>query len=232
MAVGVIALVPTPVALLVTLIGHGKKGPVKLIRYSFAWQLNPKWYALAILVPVTIHLLAAAGALLTGARLAPQVGALMAYLPLTLVLAVGEEIGWQGFALPRMRAIFSPLLTAVIFGTLHALFHLPMYLLPLPPELRQASPFSLFLLMAMAFALYRVWFHEHTGGNVLQIIVYHAAINTSVLIVAGVDSAVLGWLLPLAWVLGALPLLAVPRFQVGRIRRNTQISKRSGECNV
>ena len=65
--------------------------------------------------------------------------------------------------------------------------------------------------MATGFAIYRIWFFEHTRGNILLGIVYHAAINVSVIILSGVDRQLLSWLLPLVWMVAALPLLAAPR---------------------
>lgn len=205
--VGVIALVPTPVALLTAALVEGREGVGQLWRHSWQWHARARWYALALLIPTAIHLLAAWVAFLFGAQLNLRPAALLALLPLTMVLAVGEEIGWQGYALPRLRAAFPSLSTAVIFGAVHATFHLPMYLLPLPPELRQASPFGLFLLMAIGFALFRVWLSDHTAGNVPVIVIYHAAINTSVLLLDGVDGQLLGWLLPVVWILAAQILL-------------------------
>jgi uncharacterized protein len=209
-AVGVIALVPTPIALLTAALVEGRQGMRQLLRRSLKWRVGLEWYALAILIPTAIHLLAAMAASFFGARLDPSPVALLAMLPLTLVLAAGEEIGWQGYALPHLRRRFTLWRAALVFGLLHAAFHLPMYLLPLPAEFRQAAPFPLFLLMAIAFALYRVWLFDRTNGNVPLAIVYHAAINTSVVLVIGVDREMVGWLLPAAWVAGALPLFALP----------------------
>ena len=207
MAVGIIAFVPAPAAILVVAFTEGRKGLKGFVRRCFAWRVKAKWYVLAILIPLTIHLIAAVVALLFGAKPALHPETLIAYLPLTLVLAASEEIGWQGYAIPNLRAVYSPLLTAVIFGVLHAIFHLPMYLMPLPAELRQTSPFPLFLIMATAFALFRVWYNDHTDGNLLLIIIYHAAINTSVLFLAGVETDLVGWLIPVVWALAAVPIL-------------------------
>jgi uncharacterized protein len=219
-AIGVIAFLPTPIAFLVAVMVEGKGEAGRLLRLSLAWRLKAKWYLLAILIPTAISLLAMVVAILRGATPTPRLTSFLVYIPFTFILAAGEEIGWHGYAVPRLRTTFSPWLTAVIFGTLHAIFHLPMYLLPLPEELRQASPFWLFLLMVIAFAFYRVWFFERTGGNVPLAIVYHTAINTSALLLAGVDRPLLGWLLPAVWLAAMLPLLVIgglsPRRTSGR----------------
>ena len=83
-----------------------------------------------------------------------------------------------------------------------------MYLLPLPAELRQASPFPLFMVMVIAFSFYRVWFFDKTRGNVPLMIVHHAAINLFALLLNGADRDVIAWVIPVAWLLAGSLLLA------------------------
>jgi membrane protease YdiL (CAAX protease family) len=39
---------------------------------------------------------------------------------------LSEEPGWRGFALPRLQAKFSPLVTSLILGVLWAFWHAPV----------------------------------------------------------------------------------------------------------
>lgn len=206
-AVGIIALIPTPVAFLVAALSEGRQGLRHLWRLSLGWRVAPRWYLIVILIPTLINLTAATLALVLGSPPSPSVGLFLAYIPATLILAVGEEIGWHGYALPRMRQRLAPLPTALLFGALHAAFHLPMYLLPLPDELRQASAFPLFSLMLVAFTVFRVWFFDRTDGNVPLAIVYHTAINSSALLLNGVERNFIAWALPVIWSGAALLLL-------------------------
>ena len=38
-----------------------------------------------------------------------------------------EEIGWRGFALPRLQYRRTALIASLVLGTLHALWHLPLW---------------------------------------------------------------------------------------------------------
>jgi uncharacterized protein len=209
MAVGAIALVPAPVALVVAGLIHGKGSARALLRLALLWRAPVRWYAVAIALPAAIHLMVAGLSPLFGATPAFRPDLLLAYLPVTFVLAAGEQIGWRGYAIPRLLERLSPLGAALVFGALHAAFHLPMYLLPLPDELRQAAPFALFVPMAMSFALFSVWIFCNTRGNVPLGIVYHAAINTTVIFLYGVEREVMGWMLPAAWIAAAVLFLAL-----------------------
>ena len=214
-----IALLPTPLAFLAAALTAGRQEMRELLTRSLRWRLPMRWYWLALLIPTAVHLLAAGLALLLGGTPAPRFSLLLAYGPLTLILAAGEEVGWHGYAFPHLRRRLTNWQAALTFGTLHAAFHLPMFVLPLPVELRQASPFPLFLLMAVAFAFYRVWLFDRTDGNVPLAIVYHTAINTSVILVSGVGRELVGWLLPVTWAIAVLPLFAAPALAGQRAKR-------------
>lgn len=132
----------------------------------------------------------------------------------TLFLAAGEEIGWRGFAIPRMLERFPPLGTAILFGILHAAFHLPIFLLPIPPELRQASPYWLFNILLLGYSIPGVWLYNRTRGSVPVAIIYHWAMNMSVLLVNGAPREMIAWLLPVAWIITAVITLTVVGFQL------------------
>jgi membrane protease YdiL (CAAX protease family) len=55
--------------------------------------------------------------------------------------AVGEELGWRGFLLPRLRKYYGPVTAAWVMGSLWSLWHVPAWLtpwLPHPTFLRQS----------------------------------------------------------------------------------------------
>jgi uncharacterized protein len=80
-----------------------------------------RWYAFAIVLPV-IHVAAVGLASLAGGTI-PFHPAMLAILPLFLVTNFGEEIGWRGYALPKLQERMSPLAASLVLGLVWAAFH-------------------------------------------------------------------------------------------------------------
>jgi membrane protease YdiL (CAAX protease family) len=103
-------------------------------------------------------------------------------------LAVGlfEELGWTGFALPRLRRRFGVLITGLVMGLLWGAWHLPLFAGTTDP---QGTVPPVLLVAALLFAWlppYRVlmvWVHDRTE-SLLVAILMHAAISATTLILA------------------------------------------------
>jgi len=85
----------------------GRSAVVALLRSLTIWQVSVGWYVLVIAGP---YALAAVAAVVAGVPGFPQqysVGASLGSGPLALAFALpfgplGEELGWRGYALPRL----------------------------------------------------------------------------------------------------------------------------------
>jgi membrane protease YdiL (CAAX protease family) len=89
----------------------------RLTRVRVGWR----WYAFAIILPVT-HLAGVALATVAGGTI-PFNPALLAILPLFLLTNYGEEIGWRGYALPKLQERMTPLAASLVLGIIWAAFH-------------------------------------------------------------------------------------------------------------
>src|SRR5919199_4382130 len=125
---------PTIPAFVVTRMVEGKEGTRKLRRRILGWRLGPHWYLIALFGVPAAYFLAASvvfGAAPLDALIEKWPLLFTSYLPnvlvLVLLVSVWEEIGWTGFALPRLQERYGPLLASVILGVLWALWHLPAY---------------------------------------------------------------------------------------------------------
>jgi membrane protease YdiL (CAAX protease family) len=166
---------PALAALVTVVFVDGIAGPISVLARYLRWKFHIKWYALAILLIPTIFILAAAAARV-GAISSMWLGSswyfVAAAFGYLMFINSGEEIGWRGFALPRLQRVMrSPLVAAIILGVLWGLWHLPLYLDP-----RQSSfPFPLFLLFVVGMSvIYSVLFNN-TRGSLLMAVLLHAS---------------------------------------------------------
>ena len=128
---------PTLAALIVTAAADGKAGVKALLRRVVLWRVRARWYLFALLGVPAIMLLGFAVYSGTAPDFAALGGPLylVSYvLTFVVVIFLGgplfEEIGWRGFALPRMQRRDGPLVAAVTLGVLWAFWHLPEFLVP------------------------------------------------------------------------------------------------------
>ena len=78
-----------------------------------------------------------------------------------------EELGWRGFALPRLQERHSPLVASAILGVLVVVWHMPLVLLGMLPAYA--------LLATFAFTIVFGWLFNNTKGSVLMTLIAHAA---------------------------------------------------------
>ncbi|HSM70252.1 MAG TPA: type II CAAX endopeptidase family protein [Anaerolineales bacterium] len=86
----------------------------------------------------------------------------------------GEEPGWQGYAMPRLLKIFSPIIACVIFGILWALWHIPLSFTPL---WEGNEPLYLMILYTPPLAVVLTWLSQKARGSVMPAVFLHHAGN-------------------------------------------------------
>jgi membrane protease YdiL (CAAX protease family) len=125
--------------------------------------------------------------------------------------AVGEEIGWRGYALPRLQARRTALTASLVIGSLHGLWHLPLWLSG--QHEHPLSVYPAFLIQAVALAVIYTWLYNSTKGSLLLVVLFHMATNaplTLVLLPLGIENWVLPfWLMAGFTVVAALVVVAV-----------------------
>jgi hypothetical protein len=114
---------PTIAAGIVVYRDEGFDGIKNLFTQLKYWRVSLKWYLLALLVfPIAIL----AGLLfmrLFSPTYTPVLSLGILALA-TLISPLWEEIGWTGYATPRMLKRISPLKTGIYLGVIHMFFHL------------------------------------------------------------------------------------------------------------
>jgi membrane protease YdiL (CAAX protease family) len=97
----------------------------------------------------------------------PDAGALVA----GVVISVAEEVGWRGYALPRLEERFAPFAASVLLGIAWSLWHVPMFV-------GQGIPLGvmpLMLILLVGGSLLMTFIAHGTGGSLLLAVVAHLA---------------------------------------------------------
>ena len=123
---------PFLAAFIMTGATEGRAGIRRLLRRFVLWRVGLGWYLFALIgIPLILVLsvIVMPGALASFQGLAPldplPLLALFVYI-FFLGGPVGEELGWRGFALPRLQSLHGPLVGSLILGVLWGLWHLPL----------------------------------------------------------------------------------------------------------
>jgi membrane protease YdiL (CAAX protease family) len=134
------------------------------------WRVHVGWYAAALLPAALLCLLL--GLLNLAGRDGP-----IAYFPpaaalvAAVVISIAEEVGWRGYALPRMQRRFGAFGASALLGVLWYVWHIPMFI-------GLAVPLDLVLVMLLYFigaSLVFTWIYNGSGGSLLLAVVTHLA---------------------------------------------------------
>ena len=170
------------------------------------WGVRACWYVLAVGFMLTIKLTAALGLrLATGAW--PRFGGESWFIVAVAIVIstpfqAGEEVGWRGYALPRLAQRFGLGRASLVLGVIWAMWHLPLFLVPHTDTTGQSFP--VFLLQVTALSVVLAWLFAKTQASLLLTMLLHSAVNQTIGIVPStVSGATQPFALstsPVAWV--------------------------------
>lgn len=213
---------PSLAAIATTWLIGGAPAMRKLLTPLTHWRHDAGWYVFALLL---VPVIAAVSAILQALFISPLhwVDA-MAILPVALVwpplAALGEEIGWRGFMLPRLQARFGMLSAALLVGVVWGLWHLPAHWIGMKAygDLFLAAflingPFVL-----SGHAVIMSWLWNRTRGSLLLMVLYHMSVTFSAMVMP--VSATNGALGLLSAGIGAVLVWAVALYLVIRRRQD------------
>src|SRR5215218_6418377 len=178
---------PTLSAFVMTGATEGREGVRGLLRRIVLWRVGLWWYLFVLLgIPAIIVL---STVVLPGALASFEASAVPSTLFLYVVAGpvflfaggpVFEEIGWRGFALPRLPQLYGPLVGSIVLGALWGLWHLPLFLIPSwdTPH-GNLLDVALFVILAVSIAVVITWVFNNTRGSVLLAILAHGSINSA-----------------------------------------------------
>lgn len=218
------AISPGLVAVFLTAITKGGEGVKLLINKISFKDTKLMWYIFAVTFIAIIKGLAALVFFLLYNSW-PQFGTTSWYVMLFAIAVsmwsqAGEEIGWRGYALPLMSKQFGLARSSILLGIIWAIWHLPLFYIAAADTFNQSFP--LYLLQVTGLSVIMAWLFWKVNGNLLPLMVFHAAINNTKDIVPSaskasaspftLNAAPIGWIsLALIWVVAFYVIYAMTR---------------------
>jgi CAAX protease family protein len=190
---------PSVAGILLTSLVDGRAGFRELLSRLLRWRVGGRWYAVALLtapllITATLFVLA-----LTSLEFLPvivttddKVSLLLTGIVMGLVVGFFEELGWTGFAVPRLRQRYGVFTTGLIVGLLWGAWHLPLFSGSVSSSGALPPALYLFVLLFSFLPAYRVlmvWVYDRTG-SLLVATLMHAPLAASQLIL--IPSAISG----------------------------------------
>jgi len=152
---------------------------------------------------------------------------MLAAIPISTLGQAGEEIGWRGYALPRLAEHLGLGPGSIVLGVVWAAWHLPLFYLTGADTLGQSFP--VYLLQVTAISVAMAWLYWRTGMSLILVMLMHAAINNTKDIVPSVSRVAQNPLVPTAssisWI--GMALLWIPAVYFLIRMRGAKLSTRS-----
>jgi uncharacterized protein len=208
-----IVLVPASVSIALVGIAEGRNGIRTLLGKLAQWRVSLKWVAIALLLGLATRLAMSIAALalgwITAIQLrplsAPQVGLLAVVL---LISAIPEELGWRGFALPRLLKHQSPLAASLIIGVVWGSLHLSLLL---PGMMNEGTPALPTVVELAALSVLGAWLFINTRGSLVILTLFHAAQSFFVIVNEGISQAQQTWLMAGVYATFAIAVVVIAR---------------------
>ncbi|HZM27615.1 MAG TPA: type II CAAX endopeptidase family protein [Gemmatimonadales bacterium] len=173
------SLVPSTMGVLFVALLRGRSGVRTLLGRLLHARIGLRWY-LAVVALTMLAPLAVGVSILMGGDTPVVDNTVFGVLFLFAFMifpgsALGEELGWRGFVLPRMQARHSALKASLLIGILWGPWHLPLWLTG--SEGHPISLYGPFVVAVVASSVFYTWLYNNTGGSLLIVVLYHAASN-------------------------------------------------------
>lgn len=174
----------------------GREEIRKMLGRLYIWKTGWKWYAMAVVfIPAIMIFSLIACTLYTGLSLSEITPQLSLGVASSVIITFGyitlirgplrEEIGWRGFALPRLQYRYSPLVGTLILGILWTIWHLPLHLNGIYPGGMDGFIERFYFNIGITFLF--TWIYNHSKGSLLMTTLFHTSVNTTatVLLIPG-----------------------------------------------
>jgi membrane protease YdiL (CAAX protease family) len=181
---------PSVAGLLMISLVSGRAGLREVLARLLKWRVGWRWYAVALLTAPFLVMTVSLALSVLSAEFLPAIfmtndkaPLLLSGLAAGLIVGIFEELGWTGFAIPRMRRRYGVLSTGLLVGVLWGAWHFIMFWEP--GSFSAAFPLALLLVKLFswlpAYRVLMVWVYDRTGSLLLAMLM-HASLTATQLI--------------------------------------------------
>ncbi len=162
-----------------------------LLKPLLQWRVGVIWLGIAAVTPALLFVVGkmATQALGLVARSEPQGDNMIALVISAFVMSSlsnpWEEVGWRGFALPRLQKRHNALMATLAVGVLWGLWHLPLFFSVGNPM--SNYPFLAWFIGTVAVSFVYTWLYNSTKGSLLVVTLFHVLGNTFGVMIADVS---------------------------------------------
>ncbi len=172
------AFTPAVAALCLSYSSDRVVGVRQLLRRAFDFQRVPSltWLLVAVLLNPAVAILAYVIIGAVRGPLPPAAPMTLAIVPLFAFFflgALGEELGWSGYALEPLYQRWGMLPASLLLGSAWVLWHM----VPLMQARRAAGWIAWWSLTTLALRAIMVWLYLQAGRSVFVTVVFHAMTN-------------------------------------------------------
>jgi membrane protease YdiL (CAAX protease family) len=192
LALAALLVGPPAASILLTWLVDGRAGLRELLGRLLKWRVGARWYVVALLTAplvmtaVLLALSLGSPAFLPGVLTASnKTSALLAGIGVGLVGGFVEELGWTGFAIPRLRRHYGVLATGFIVGAPWAAWHLLQGTWvgrtssgAVPPALFISVGF--FCTYLLPYRMLMVWVYDRTESLLVATLMHASLITSSI----------------------------------------------------
>ncbi|MBN2733486.1 MAG: CPBP family intramembrane metalloprotease [Methanomicrobiaceae archaeon] len=165
-----------------------REGIRNLLKKLYIWKVEWVWYAAALaLIPAIIYVTMIICSVITENPLGGIIPEISLGVASSVFIALGyvtlvrgplrEEIGWRGFALPRLQYLYSPLVGTLLLGIIWTIWHLPLHLNGVYGNGMDGFIERFYFNIGVTFLF--TWIYNHSRGSLLMTTFFHTSVNTT-----------------------------------------------------
>jgi hypothetical protein len=174
--------------LLAALTLQGRRGMASFLKRAVDFRAKPLYWAVALALPLLIHLISHYLALALGLDVArtlfpaevsvsPIILAIPYFFLMVLIGGGQEEFGWRGYAQEPLQERIGILPASLVIGLVWGLWHLPLWFMA--GDLHSAYSLLAFVMMTTSISIIYAWLYNASGRKLLVVIAFHAMNNTA-----------------------------------------------------